>query len=94
MLIVGGSGNNRGALVGAVVVWAVWTLSGALVASLFPVEQQARGASLQIVLIGTLLSVLLLLRPQGILGEARTVSRFIEDHRAGATGVSARLKWR
>ena len=28
MLIVGGSGNNRGALMGAVIVWGVWTTSG------------------------------------------------------------------
>ena len=27
MLIVGGSGNNRGALLGALVVWAIWTRS-------------------------------------------------------------------
>jgi hypothetical protein len=29
MLIVGGSGNNRGAILGAVLVWAIWALSGA-----------------------------------------------------------------
>ena len=29
MLIIGGSGNNRGAILGAVVVWGFWTLSGA-----------------------------------------------------------------
>jgi len=39
MLIVGGSGNNRGALLGAIMVWGFWTLSGALVASLFPIGQ-------------------------------------------------------
>jgi branched-chain amino acid transport system permease protein len=77
MLIVGGSGNSRGALLGALVVWGFWTFSGALTASIFPVEQQARAAALQIVLIGTLLSLVLLVRPQGILGEVRTVSRFV-----------------
>jgi branched-chain amino acid transport system permease protein len=77
MLIVGGSGNSRGALLGALVVWGFWTLSGALMASVFPVEQQARAAALQIALIGTLLSLVLLVRPQGILGEVRTISRFV-----------------
>ena len=31
MLIVGGSGNNRGAILGAVLVWAVWAASAALI---------------------------------------------------------------
>ncbi len=31
MLIVGGSGNNRGALLGALVVWAIWAGSGVAV---------------------------------------------------------------
>ena len=52
MLIVGGSGNNRGAILGAVVVWGVWALSGSAIAALFPPGQQARAAALQIVLIG------------------------------------------
>ncbi len=78
MLIIGGSGNNRGALLGAVVVWGFWTLSGALVASVVPTDLQARSAALQIVAIGVALSAVLLLRPRGILGEVRTVSRFLE----------------
>ena len=27
MLIVGGSGNNKGAILGAFVVWALWTVT-------------------------------------------------------------------
>ncbi|RST85725.1 branched-chain amino acid ABC transporter permease [Aquibium carbonis] len=77
MLIVGGSGNNRGAILGAVVVWGIWALSGSAVASLFPAEQQARAASLQIVMIGLALCAILLWRPRGILGEARIMSRHV-----------------
>lgn len=77
MLIVGGSGNNRGALLGAVLVWAIWALSGALISEVFPADQQARAASLQIVTIGVLLCVILLWRPQGILPEVRSVSRHL-----------------
>ena len=29
MLIIGGSGNNRGALLGAVLVWGLWSATGA-----------------------------------------------------------------
>jgi branched-chain amino acid transport system permease protein len=88
MLIVGGAGNNFGALVGAIVVWGLWSASSALTASLFPPDQQARAASLQIVLIGVLLAVILVVRPRGLLGERMTVSRFVK--RAPAGSESAR----
>jgi branched-chain amino acid transport system permease protein len=77
MLIVGGSGNNRGAILGAVLVWAIWALSGAIIAEVFPPGEQARAASLQIVIIGVMLCAVLLWRPQGILPEVRTVSRHL-----------------
>lgn len=69
MLIVGGSGNNRGAILGAILVWGLWALSAAAVSAFVPPEQQARAASLQIVAIGVGLCAILLLRPRGILGE-------------------------
>jgi len=77
MLIVGGSGNNRGAILGAVLVWAIWALSGGVIAEVFPPDQQARAASLQIVTIGVMLCLILLWRPQGILPEVRSVSRHL-----------------
>lgn len=75
MLIVGGSGNNRGAILGAVLVWAIWAASGGLISEIFPADQQARAASLQIVIIGVMLCLILLWRPQGLLPELRQVSR-------------------
>jgi branched-chain amino acid transport system permease protein len=78
MLIVGGAGNNRGAILGAVVVWGLWSLTGFAMSVVFPPAQQARAAALQIVAIGVVLAVILLLRPRGILGEEKTVSRHIE----------------
>jgi branched-chain amino acid transport system permease protein len=77
MLIVGGSGNNRGAILGAILVWGIWAGSAGAIASLFPPGEQARAASLQIVMIGVGLCAILLLRPRGILGEVKTVSRHI-----------------
>lgn len=47
MLIVGGSRNNRGAILGAIVVWGLWAVSTGLVSAVFPPEQQARAAALQ-----------------------------------------------
>ncbi|WP_168734581.1 MULTISPECIES: branched-chain amino acid ABC transporter permease [Phyllobacteriaceae] len=76
MLIVGGSGSNLGAVVGSVLVWAIWAGSGALTATLFPPEQQARAASLQIVAIGVMLCVILLFRPNGLFGNLTYRRRF------------------
>ena len=84
MLIVGGAGNNLGALVVAILVWGIWSASSALTAALFPPEQQARAAALEIVLIGVLLAAILVFRPRGILGEHATVSRFVARRRARA----------
>jgi branched-chain amino acid transport system permease protein len=65
MLMVGGSGSNRGALLGSVVVWAIWVGAGAFSAAVVPGDWQARAASLQIVAIGVMLCLILLWRPQG-----------------------------
>jgi len=75
MLIVGGAGNNRGALIGAFVVWGLWSGSGALLHELLPATLQVRGATLQIVLIGVMLALILLFRPRGLIGEEAVVSR-------------------
>lgn len=75
MLIVGGSGNNRGAILGAYVVWGFWAVSGGLLRGLVPQAEQARAAALQVVLIGVLIALMLLWRPRGLMGEATAVSR-------------------
>lgn len=75
MLIVGGSGNNRGALLGAYLVWGFWAISGGLLRGVVPQAEQARAASLQVVLIGVLIALMLVLRPRGLLGEQVAVSR-------------------
>jgi len=89
MLIVGGSGNNKGAILGAVLVWGIWAPSAAAVSGLFPPGQQARAAALQIVMIGVALCAILLLRPRGILGEERVVSRHVGGARSHTDGKSS-----
>ncbi|RWC50720.1 MAG: branched-chain amino acid ABC transporter permease [Mesorhizobium sp.] len=76
MLIVGGSGSNLGAVIGSVLVWAIWAGSGTLTSILFPPEQQARAAALQIAAIGVMLCVILLIRPNGLLGDRLRRPRF------------------
>lgn len=83
MLIVGGSGSNLGAVVGSVLVWAIWAGSGTLTSVLFPPEQQARAAALQIVAIGVMLCVILLVRPNGLFGDRPLRARFSKAAKAG-----------
>jgi branched-chain amino acid transport system permease protein len=66
MLIVGGAGNNLGALMGAFLVWGFWTVSGGLLRGWIPQADQARAAALQVVLIGLLISGMLVARPRGL----------------------------
>lgn len=75
MLIVGGSANNRGAVLGAVIVWGVWTGSGFVVSRLVPPDLQVQGGAMQAMLIGLILVVMLLIRPRGLIGEQQHVSR-------------------
>lgn len=75
MLIIGGSGNNRGAILGAVVVWALWSLIGAATAALVPAAFQAYGGALQALSIGLILVLVLLFRPRGLIGERAVTSR-------------------
>jgi branched-chain amino acid transport system permease protein len=77
MLVIGGSGNNAGALLGAVVVWGIWSLTGLATTGLFPPEEQARAAALRIVAIGVLLCLVIVWRPGGLLGERLSVSRHL-----------------
>jgi branched-chain amino acid transport system permease protein len=69
MLIVGGSGNNRGAILGAYLVWGFWAVSGGALRGMVPQDQQARAAALQVVLIGVLIAGMLVWRPRGLIGQ-------------------------
>lgn len=68
MLIAGGSGNNKGAVLGAIAVWAVWAATDWLAGQL-PGELATRAAYVRLFLIGLALQVILLTRPQGLIGE-------------------------
>jgi branched-chain amino acid transport system permease protein len=71
MLIVGGAGNNRGAIAGAFLVWGFWTASGGVMRGWVPQAEQARAAALQVVLIGVLIAAMLVVRPRGLFGNFR-----------------------
>jgi len=75
MLIVGGAGNNKGAVLGAFLIWAAWTFSGWALSRFAPVEAQLYTGSIQYVLIGLVIVTMLLWRPQGLLPERLVVSQ-------------------
>jgi branched-chain amino acid transport system permease protein len=82
MLMLGGSGNNRGAILGAFVIWGVWSGSAFLADSMRPLlaaiseDLPARTPYIRFMLIAILLELILLYRPQGLLGEEKIVSQF------------------
>lgn len=66
MLIVGGSGDHKGAVAGAVLVWGIWTGSGIVLDGIVPPEDKAQAAALQVAAIGVALCLVLLFRPSGL----------------------------
>ena len=68
MLIIGGSGNNRGAILGAVIVWAVWS-STELLSRFLPIDWLNRVGYVRIFLVGLILQFILQRRPEGLLPE-------------------------
>ena len=75
MLIVGGAGNNKGAVLGAFLIWGVWTASGWALSRFAPIEAQLYTGSIQYILIGLVIVGMLLWRPQGLLPERLVVSQ-------------------
>jgi len=66
MLMVGGANSGKGAILGSLVVWGLWSASGWLIVHLLPDAFQARGASVRPVLIGLALVAILLWHPAGL----------------------------
>jgi branched-chain amino acid transport system permease protein len=81
MLMLGGSGNNRGAILGAFALWGVWTGAAFVVDLARPLlaaissDLPARGPYLRLLFIALLMLFILLYRPKGLIGEERFVSR-------------------
>lgn len=75
MLIVGGAGNNRGAIAGAFLIWGAWTASGWALSRFAPLDVQLYTGSIQFILIGFVIVGMLLWRPQGLFPERLVVSQ-------------------
>ena len=68
MLMVGGAGSNLGAILGAFVVWGIWSGTQFLPGVL-------SNPDFRLFMIGALIVAVMLLRPGGILGEERRRAR-------------------
>lgn len=68
MLIAGGSGNNKGALAGALIIWALWSMTELLTQQL-PTEWASRSSYLRMFLIGLFLQLVLQKFRQGLFPE-------------------------
>ena len=90
MLMVGGSGNNRGAVLGALVVGFFW-FGVPLLQEDLPDFLGDRVFMIRQLVIGLLIVGFLLRRPAGLLPEERRISRFVDELRAES--AASRL-WR
>ena len=73
MLVVGGSANNKGAILGAMLMWTVWSATEILTSRL-PDELSIRTAYIRVFLIGLVLQFVLQRYSAGILPERRLQS--------------------
>lgn len=83
MLMLGGSGNHRGAIVGAILVWGVWAGTAFLANALEPAlaalhaDLPGRAQYVRWLLVSLLLAAVVLFRPQGLLKEEMRVSAYL-----------------
>jgi neutral amino acid transport system permease protein len=68
IVVLGGSGNNAGTLLGAVIYWLYFTVTRFALPAIVPLDDARLGA-LRVMIIGLLLIILMMVRPQGILGK-------------------------
>lgn len=84
MVIMGGAGNNRGAIFGALIVYIIWTMSAPAASALFdtirvygeawfgwvaPADLDSRAFQMRVFVIGLTITLVLRLAPRGLLPE-------------------------
>jgi neutral amino acid transport system permease protein len=68
MVVLGGAGNNLGTILGATVFWAYDTMTRFVLRDIIPLDDARLGA-FRVMVIGLILMVLMIWRPQGLLGK-------------------------
>lgn len=88
MLMLGGSGNNRGAILGAFIIWGVWSGTAFLADAITPLlsliseDFASRSPYLRWMLVAILLELIVLYRPKGLLQEQKVVSQFLPSSKS------------
>ena len=75
MLMAGGSGNNRGAIAGALAIWALWSVTE-IFTNRLPPEWVTRSSYIRMLLVGLLLQVVLQKFRSGLIPERSPPVRF------------------
>ena len=75
MLMAGGSGNNRGAIAGALTIWALWSMTE-IFTNRLPPEWVTRSSYIRMLLVGLLLQVVLQKFRSGLIPERSPPVRF------------------
>ncbi|MBS3736710.1 branched-chain amino acid ABC transporter permease [Candidatus Bipolaricaulota bacterium] len=74
MILLGGTGSNKGVIFGAFVVWGVWIGSEFFI-DFLPSGITNKAGFVRMLLMGILLDAILLLRPQGLFGREKIISK-------------------
>ena len=83
MVIVGGAGNNWGAVFGAVLIWIIWVVSEPLARAVFDVvsywsssvgwgaipDIESRSAQMRVFVLGLVITIALRFAPRGLIPE-------------------------
>lgn len=78
MLMAGGSGNNRGAILGALVIWTLWSVTE-IFTNRLPPEWATRSSFIRMLIVGLLLQVVLQRFRAGLLPEKSPPVKFRDD---------------
>lgn len=78
MVVVGGSGNNKGSILGAYVLWVTWT-GTEILTSYLPAAWQLRAPYIRVLAIGVAIILFLRSRPHGLIGREAAVSKMGEN---------------
>lgn len=74
MLIVGGAGNNLGAIFGTLLVWGGWVASGWTLTKFAPSDWQLYTGTTQYIMIGLIIVLTLLFKPKGLFPERLAIA--------------------
>lgn len=80
MVMVGGTGNNRGVILGAFLVWGVW-IGSDFITDLVPASVATQIGFIRMFFVGIILTVTVLTRPQGLLTQKLQNVQLLEEEK-------------